>query len=240
MDHPCPRLSVIIPVYNEERLVQASVEAMHAGLLARNLPFEIVLVNDGSKDASPLLMDQLASRLEGVRVRHQENRGIGGAFRTGLTEARGEYCMLWPADMLATDAGLAPYTDSLGRADVIVGCRRQRLAYNWLMRINAKIYPLLIRLLFGLRLRDVNWICVYRRAPLAAIPLTQTGIPMLAEMLVRLRDRQATFLEIDVDMQVRTAGKPSAARLVVMRRTLLGLLRFWLLWRRERKTAARP
>jgi hypothetical protein len=91
--------------------------------------------------------------------------------------------------------------------------------------------------MFGLRLRDVNWICVYRRQLLQHVQITQKGIPMLAEILVKLRDQGATFCEIECFMQVRRIGKPSAARFQVMCRTLAGLFAFWICYRRQPRLA---
>jgi hypothetical protein len=144
--------------------------------------------------------------------------------------------MLWPADMPAESADLAPYTAQFGRADVIVGVRQARLGYNPLMRFNAWLYPKLVATLFGLRLRDVNWIQAYRRSWFTRITLTQRGIPMLVEALVRLRDLGASFAEVDVAMKQRLGGVASASRFRVMWRTLTGVLSFWKLWRKERRS----
>jgi len=118
-----------------------------------------------------------------------------------------------------------------------VGVRAARVGYNPLMRLNAWLYPRLVGVLFGLRLRDVNWIHVYDRAMFARIHLTQRGIPMLVEALVRLRDLGARFAEVEVRMKVRLGGVASAARPRVMWRALTGLLAFWRLWRRDRPLA---
>jgi glycosyltransferase involved in cell wall biosynthesis len=230
-------LSIVLPAYNEEALLEGTVRQLRRSLDALRLEAEIILVDDGSRDATPAIVDRLARELPGVIACHQANQGIGGAFRTGAARARGEYLILWPADMPAEPADLAPYTAELGRADVIVGCRRRRRGYNLLMRFNAWLYPRLVRALFGLRLRDVNWIHAYRREHFSRITLTQKGIPMLVEALVRLRDRGATFVEVDVEMKPRLGGVPSASRLRVMGRTLRGLFGFWLRWRREARAA---
>jgi hypothetical protein len=132
-------------------------------------------------------------------------------------------------------ADLGPYIRCLGGASVIVGCRRRRKGYNSLMLMNAWLYPRIVFGLFGLRLRDVNWICLYDGPMLRDVRITQSGIPMLTEILVRLRDRGATFLEVDVEMTARASGVPSAARLQVMYNTLLGLLRLWSTWRSEKE-----
>lgn len=226
-------LSLVVPAYNEEALLESSVRLLRAALDELGLAAEIIIVNDGSRDATAAVADALARDLPRVRVHHQANQGIGSAFRAGVALASGGYVMLWPADMPPVASDLAPYSDRFGRADVIVGCRRHRAGYNPLMLVNAWLYPRLVTLLFGLRLRDVNWIHAYRREAFLRLHLTQRGIPMLAETLVRFRDAGASIVEVEVEMRPRAAGVPSAARPRVMARTLRGLLAFWLAWRRE-------
>jgi glycosyltransferase involved in cell wall biosynthesis len=235
MSSASPTLSLVLPAYNEEALLDDCVRRLHAALAALHVSAEIIIVNDGSRDTTPLLADALARELPGVVACHQQNQGIGGAFRTGVVRATGDYLILWPADMPAEPADLEPFTAQFGHADVIVGVRRARLGYNPLMRINSWLYPRLARVLFGLRLRDVNWIHAYRRTQFLRITLTQSGIPMLVEALVRLRDLGATFIEVDVAMKARVGGVPSASRFKVMWRTLTGLLVFWKRWREERR-----
>lgn len=235
MNSAAPQLTVVLPAYNEEVLLDGCVRQLHASLAALGVSAEIVLVNDGSRDRTPQIADALARDLPGVVAVHQANQGIGGAFRTGTQRATGDYIILWPADMPAEPADLAPYVAQFGRVDVIVGVRRARLGYNPLMRLNAWIYPQLVATLFDLRLRDVNWIHAYRRELFRRVTLTQRGIPMLVEALVRLRDLGATFAEVDVEMKVRLGGVASASRFKVMWRTLTGLFSFWKLWRRERR-----
>lgn len=230
-----PALTVVLPAYNEEALLGDCVRRLHGALGALGVSSEIVIVNDGSRDRTPQIADGLARELPGVVAVHQANQGIGGAFRTGTQRARGDYIILWPADMPAEPGDLAPYTNQFNRADVIVGVRQARLGYNPLMRLNAWIYPRLVALLFELHLRDVNWIHAYRRTLFQQVTLTQRGIPMLVEALVRLRDLGATFVEVDVEMKIRVGGVASASRLKVMWRTLTGLFAFWKLWRRDRR-----
>lgn len=224
---------MIVPAYNEEALLADAIRRLRHALDALQLAAEIIIVNDGSRDRTPAIADDLARELPHVVVCHQKNQGIGGAFRTGTARATGEYLILWPADMPAEPNDLAPYVAQFGHADVIVGVRRARVGYNPLMLVNAWLYPRLVRTLFQLRVRDVNWIHAYRREQFLKIRLTQKGIPMLAEALVRLRDLGATFVEVDVAMKARTGGVPSASRFRVMWRTLAGIFSFWRTWRTE-------
>ncbi len=232
-----PALSVIVPAYNEERLLDASIRALRRTLDDAKAAAEIILVDDGSTDRTSKIADSLATLLPATRAYHQSNKGIGGAFLAGAALARGEYIMLWPVDMPATPGDFAPYAAEFGHADVIVGCRSSRVGYNPVMRLNAWIYPRLVARLFRLRVRDVNWIHAYRREVFLRIRLTQNGIPMLAEALVRLRDAGASFAEVDVVMKPRLQGVPSASRPAVMWDTLTGLLSFWEAWRSEKRLA---
>lgn len=237
MSSPAPALSVVVPAFNEEALLDDAIRRLRRALDALQIRAEIIIVNDGSRDRTSHIADRLAEELEGVVACHQENQGIGGAFRRGSSVATGDYIILWPADMPAEPADLAPYTTQFGRADVIVGVRRLRVGYNPLMAFNSWLYPRLVATLFGLRLRDVNWIHAYRRTQFLKIRLTQKGIPMLAEALIRLRDIGASFVEVDVEMKARLGGVPSASRLKVMRRTLTGLFSLWWAWRKEPRPA---
>ena len=234
---PHPQLSMVVPAFNEEAMLDTCIRMMSKTLRALGKTHEIIVVDDGSRDHTGEIADRLAREVPCVLVHHQVNQGTGGAFRTGVRASRGQYVVLWPVDMPCRIADLKPFVGCLGKASVIVGCRHQRVGYNFLMLINAWLYPHIVFYLFGLRLRDVNWICLYDGPILRDVRLTQSGIPMLAEILVRLRDRGATFLEVDVEMTAREAGVPSAARPRVMWNTLLGLLQLWSAWRSEKERA---
>lgn len=230
-------LTVVVPAYNEQALLAGTVGGLHRALTALARPFEIVIVNDGSADGTGAIAEDLAGSLTHVSVVHQKNQGLGGALRTGFTAARGEFVLSWPADMPIEADDLAPFTSVLGSADVLVGVRPARAGYNPLMRFNSWLYPHLVATLFGLRCRDVNWIHLYRTSLVRRVTLTERGIPMLVEMLVRLRDLGASFREVVVPMKPRTAGIATASRFRVMWRTLRGLLRFWWRWRGEAQPA---
>ena len=236
-DERRPSLSLVMPAYNEEKLLVSTVSSLIKTLKALEEVFEIVIVNDGSIDATPQVADRLAQEHTEVSVVHQKNQGIGGALKAGINRASLQYVALWPADMPCDEDDMRPYLEHLPQASVVVGCRRWRPEdYTLLMRFNAMLYPYLVRLFFGLRLRDVNWICMYQADLAKRVDLTQNGIPMLTEILVKIRDMGGTFCEIDVVMKPRASGVPSAARFKVMWRTLTGLIAMWWGWRRTRKT----
>ena len=229
-----PRLTVVLPAYDEEALLESTARGLLAAL-EQLLPnsHQVVLVDDGSCDRTPEIADRLEAELDALEVVHQANTGIGGALQAGIARAEGEYLLLWPADMPCGAADLQPYLEHMGAADVIVGRRRARPGYTPLMKAASWVYPKLVGLLFGLHLHDVNWICLYRTRHLERLRLSQQGIPMLTEILVKIRDDGGTFLEIPVDPRARQTGVASAGRLGVRIRTLTGLVQLWRDWRQE-------
>jgi dolichol-phosphate mannosyltransferase len=225
-------LSIIVPAYNEEVNLPGCLKTLLETFTGTS--FEILVVDDGSRDQTLTVARRLAETHSGtIRVQaHTHNQGFGAALRTGFSKARGQYVTCCPADFAMTSDDWRPFESALGQVDVVVGCRVRREGYNVLMRFNSWLYPKLIRALFGLRLRDVNWISIYRRDLVKRVEITQRGVPMLVEILVKLRDLGATFREVDCQMQPRMVGKPSASRFRVMWRTLTGLVGFWRSYRR--------
>ncbi len=223
--HDMKLLSCILPAYQEEANLEPTVESMLASLRSKGLSFEIVIVNDGSRDRTASIADHLATTHNEVTVRHQENQGIGGAFCTGVLAARGEYVILWPADMPMNAADIEPFLGPLGKFDVIVGVRPRREGYHLLMLFNSAVYVAMLRVFCGLKLKDVNWICAYRRSILEGVRFQEKGVPMLAEMLLVARQKGASFVEVTSLMKERLNGRPSASRIGIMWKTLSGLIR---------------
>jgi glycosyltransferase involved in cell wall biosynthesis len=128
---------MVVPAFNEEAMLDACIRTMSQTLRAVGITHEIILVDDGSRDRTGEIAHRLGQETPFVQVHHQVNQGIGGAFRKGVRASRGQYVVLWPVDIPCLTADLQPYIECLGKASVIVGCRRRRVGYIRLMRINA-------------------------------------------------------------------------------------------------------
>src|SRR5215470_13634114 len=228
VDARLPSLSAFFPARDEE----ANVLPVAAGLL-RVLPavavrWELVIVDDGSRDATGRLADALARAHAAVRVvHHATSRGYGGAIRAGLAAARYEYVFFTDGDGQYDPAQIPALIAELGRADVVVGYRHAR-ADPLARRLNAAGWNLLVRVLFGLPVRDVNCAFkLFRRSALAGIVPEADGAMVSAELLARLVRAGHRIVEVPVDHYPRRHGVPSGASPRVVARAFVELFRFY-------------
>ncbi len=146
-----PVFSVVIPCYNEEEVIMESYRRISAVMLSMGEPYELVFVNDGSKDATPALLNRLADEDNSVRVLHfARNAGHQIAVSAGLDYAAGSAVVIIDAD-LQDPPELIPETAKLWRdgAQVVYGQRRSRAGESFLKLKTAELYYKLIQKLTG-------------------------------------------------------------------------------------------
>jgi glycosyltransferase involved in cell wall biosynthesis len=211
-------ISVVIPAYNEAENVARAVESA-AGVMQTMTPnYEIIVVDDGSRDGTSDVVKGILPRFPKLRlVRNEPNRGYGGALRRGFEESQKELILFAPADN-QFDLQEAPKLVALidQGADIATGYRAQRND-PLIRRLNGMGWNLLIRLLFGHLCRDVD--CgfkVLKRSILASVPLTSNGAMIDTEMLAGAKARGYVIKETAVTHLPRTAGKPTGANLRVI------------------------
>jgi glycosyltransferase involved in cell wall biosynthesis len=228
-----PGLTVVLPCFDEAANLERAVHAACAAAAAASREYEVIVVDDGSRDGSDVIAAALVDRDPHVRLLvHGENRGYGDAVRSGIAAARMPWILLTDADLqfdLHQLADFIPYADS---ADLLVGWRIQRSdALN--RRLNAAAWNWLVRRLFHLPVRDVD--CAFklmRTSVVQPIPLTSRGAMISTELLVRSLAAGARLEELGVHHRPRVAGAASGAsprvilrafrELAVLRRVLPG------------------
>jgi dolichol-phosphate mannosyltransferase len=224
MTMPPGGLSIVIPCFNEEGALERVVRDIARAAEERDGNFEILIVDDGSRDRSPAIADALEREVPRVRVlRHSKNRGFGAAFTTGVGAAHGDLITLIPAD------GQFPAND-LGRllaraeADVVVGYRIDRKD-PVRRRITTTLFYFVMFFVFGIGLRDINWIKLYRRRVLETVRPSFSGIGIDAELMVGARRRGFRFAQTRVGYLARTTGRSTGDDPRRIAQTLLELLR---------------
>jgi glycosyltransferase involved in cell wall biosynthesis len=225
------RLSYFFPAHNEALNLGGLVEEALATLPALADTFEIVIVNDGSKDDTGRVADQLvAAHPDVVRVvHHPTNLGYGAALRSGFRAARYELLCFTDGDRQFHVADLGRLTERLAQADspdVVVGFRIKR-ADPIVRTVYARCYRFANRVWFGLKVRDVDCACkLFRREALEGIRVESGGAFFSAELLIKLRAKGASIAEVGVPHFPRTAGSPTGAKPSVIWRAVKD---FWSL-----------
>jgi phenylacetate-CoA ligase len=170
---PGPTLSVIVPCFNEEKNLPLLVNRINHAMGSAGIPGEVVLVNDGSRDGTASVIDQLARQFENVRgVHHPVNRGIVEGWRSGLAASRGEVVLTTDADLqYAPEDVPSLYREmASGDWDLVQGWRRDREEPSWLRDVLSVGLSKLLQWIFSMDLQDVkSGFIAYRRDVFADI-----------------------------------------------------------------------
>jgi glycosyltransferase involved in cell wall biosynthesis len=227
-DSRLPSLSAFFPARNEEANVLPMAEALLRVLPVVAARWELIIVDDGSRDATGRLADALAREHPAVRViHHATSRGYGGAIRAGLAAARYDYVFFTDGDRQFDPAQITALVAELGRADVVVGWRHAR-SDPFARRLNAAGWNLIVRALFRLPVRDVNCAFkLFRRSALAGIEPEADGAMVSAELMARLVRAGRRIVEVPVDHFPRRHGVPSGADPRVVARAFVELFHLY-------------
>lgn len=230
-------LSIFFPAYNDGGTVASLV--IRAVQVARTLTpdYEVIVVDDGSTDATAIIADELVHLYPAVRViHHPANRGYGGALRTGVASATKEVIFYTDGDAQYDPAEMALFWRRMEPSiDLINGYKISRS--DPLHRIIiGRIYHYMVKLLFGLRVRDVD--CDFRmmrRSIFDKIRLEKNSGVICLEMMKKIQDAGFTIAEVPVHHYHRAYGKSQFFNFRRVFRTGIDVLTLWfaLVVRRE-------
>jgi glycosyltransferase involved in cell wall biosynthesis len=207
------KLSILIPVYNEEELVAAMIRRLLKVDLGPGIETELVAVDDGSTDGSAEALDQLQAELGGklLVARHQRNRGKGAAIRTAIARASGEFAVIQDSDLEYNPQDLPHLLRPLleGRADAVYGSRflisgERRVMYFWHSLANH-VLTTVCNMVADLNLTDVETgYKAFRLSLVKSIPLRSNGFGMEPELTVKLAQRRIALYEVPISYHGRT------------------------------------
>jgi glycosyltransferase involved in cell wall biosynthesis len=230
-------LSLVLPAHNEEDNLEWIVREALATLPRYFRAHEIIVVNDGSGDATSVIADQLAAEYPQVRVLHQaRQQGYGAALRAGFAVARGDLLLFMDANRQFDIREVAKFIPWSARAAIVTGYRLQRCC-PWPQRALDATATLLARVLFGVRARDIT--CGYtlvRTDLLRALDLRSAGRAINAELLAQARRCNAVIVEVGVWHYPRPTGTQVGHGLRALRHAPTEAARLW--WRLHVTTAA--
>lgn len=234
-------LSLVLPAYNEEANIGIVVQRALEILPAYTSGFEVIVVNDGSKDSTARIVDRLASEDCRVKpVHHRVNQGYGGAVKSGFRTSTCEYVMFMDSDRqfdIADIKLLAPFVPLF---DIVAGFRMER-SDSIIRRINAEIFNLAVRILFDVHMRDLDCAFkIFRGDLIRSLELTSAGALLNAETMAKLRRQGATVVQVGVPHHPRVAGTATGGSIKVILKAMKGTVVLWLRMHRYTPPSSAP
>lgn len=207
-------LSVVMPGLNEEASVAGAVGRVVEALEDCTDEFEVIVIDDGSTDGMGEIADDLARKDPRVRVLHNaQNLNYGISLRRGLAAARCEWVVHDGMDLPLAPGDFQQFFPSFPDADVIVATRRDRAAHSPWRRVTSLVNRELLRILFGPRTRDLNFVQFYRKSFVDGLRLRSTSPAFVTpEIIMRAERVGARVREVEADFQRRQAGQAHFGR----------------------------
>ncbi len=207
------KLSILVPLYNEEEFVAAVLDRVIAAPLPAGLEREIVIVDDASTDGSLEAVNAAAARHPGLihLVRHERNQGKGAAIRTAIRHATGEFAIIQDADLEYDPAEYPQMLKPLleGKADAVYGSRfmisgERRVLYFW-HSIANHLLTTACNLVSDLNLTDMETCYkAFRTSLLRSIPIRSNRFGIEPELTIKLARREARIYETPISYHGRT------------------------------------
>ncbi len=236
-----PRLSIVLPAFNEEGNIERAVREALAGAAKAEATCEVVVVNDGSRDRTGSILAKLEAELgSSLRViDHPTNLGYGVALRDGFRATRGDLVFYTDSDNQFDLGELQDFMPLMKDYDAVFGYRVDRQD-PWLRKFVSGGFNGLSSFAFGMRVRDLN--CpfkLFKGDLIRALPLDTSDFFIDTELVARIHRGGYRYVQRGVRHYPRTAGK-STVRPSDVPRTLVSLARMWVRLRREPYESRRP
>jgi dolichyl-phosphate beta-glucosyltransferase len=162
-----PRLSIVVPAYNEESVIGRFIDSVHSDVSPLGVTWEILVVDDGSTDATVAIVREAARADDRVRLLESPHRGKGAAVRQGFLASRGEWMFMADADLSMPWDNLCRFLDAAADTtapEIIIGSREavgaQRTGEAWSRRVSGRVFNALVRLFAVPGIQDTQ--CGYK------------------------------------------------------------------------------
>ena len=224
-----PSLSVFFPAYNDSGTI-ASLVITALKTAAKLTPnYEVIVVNDGSTDSTPQILDELARVYPQLRiVTHPVNRGYGGALRSGFASASKDVIFYTDGDAQYDPAEMELLWPKIAPGiDLVNGFKISR-SDPWHRIVIGRIYHHTVRILFGLRVRDVD--CDFRmlrRSIFDRVQLEKNSGVICLEMMKKIQDAGFTIVEVPVHHYHRAHGQSQFFNFRRVARTGIDVMKLW-------------
>lgn len=205
-----PNISIVIPMYNEKDYIEDSINCLVEALKNVSSDYEIIIVDDASDDGSGEIADELARKDNRIRVIHNHiNKKLGGSLRAGFEKCSKSLVLYIDADIPCDPRELekALRIMRLTKSDIVSAYRLDRTAEGFNRTFCSFSYNLILKLMFGERIRDVNFAFkLFKREILKRVYLHSEGSFIDAELLIKSTRAGYKLTQFGVDYFMRMRG----------------------------------
>lgn len=221
-------ISAIMPACNEAENIVQAVEDLASTLSDLALAWEIIVVDDGSQDSTAALVKELSEQRGQVKLaEHPANRGYGAALKTGIGIAGHRLLFVTDADLQFDLAELKTVLPLAQEYDIVLGYRKRRREHLG-RRVNARCWGMLMRLLFGLRVQDINCAFkIFNGRVFDRITIRSRGAMVYSEILILAKKLGFTIKEVPVTHFPRKQGRSTGAKPKTIYRAFSDLVRLY-------------
>lgn len=235
----CHSISIVLPAYNEEAVIGATLEQVLNVMVRWGEDFEVIVVNDGSTDRTGFIVAAVMEVEPRVRmVTHEHNAGYGAALVDGFAAATKELTFFMDSDGQFDIHDLEGFFPLIEQYDAILGYRIDRQD-TWVRKLNAWGWKMLVWMVFRLSVRDVDCAFkLYRAKFFAEHRLETRGAMINTEILYKFRRAGYTYTEVGVRHLPRRGGKATGAKPAVIVRAFREMFFYACKWHKEEKRTA--
>lgn len=232
MGYKIDEISLFLPAYNEGGVIKKTVLNSKKVMLKHFKRWEIIVVNDASKDDTGRIVEELSKEDPRIKViNHPVNKGYGGAFKTGLYSAKYNWIALTDSDGQFDFSEINNFVEKQyeTNADLVIGYYKKRQVSKFKI-LTSKMWELVVFLLFGLHVKDID--CGFKlisKKVVDEIPKLESerGAFISSEFLIKSRKAGFKIVEIPVTHYPRTTGKGTGRDLMVIVKSFVDLFRLW-------------
>ncbi len=229
-------LSIVMPAHNEEVAIASTMRSVIDAVTQWTQDFEVVVVNDGSRDATRAILEGMAAEEPRVRViNHEVNKGYGAALVSGFEATSKDLVFFMDSDGQFDICDLERFFPLIGQYDAVLGYRIQRQD-TWLRKLNAWGWKMLVQSVFKLRVRDIDCAFkLYKASFFQQNHLETRGAMINTEMLYKFKRAGYTYTEVGVQHLPRRGGRATGANLSVITRAFRELFIYAQKWHQEER-----
>ncbi len=221
-------ISIIIPAYNEEKTIKGVVLSSLSTLKELANKYEVLVIDDGSKDKTGAVLDSLALKNKNFRVIHHiHNKGIGISLKDGFFNAKYDLIFDLPADGQQDPKELKSFLPLIKEADIVAGWRKKR-EDPFKRILGARLYNSFLCFLFGIKIRDIDWVKLYRKSVFDRIKIESNSSFVIAEIIIKAHKKGCVIKEVPVGHKPRMCGKASGYKLSIVSKQLFDLFKTWM------------